>query len=281
MRLAVTFAGTAHAAAGIKRGMILEHSGEFSGKTVLITGAGGGVGSALVKLFASRGSRVIGCDATLASLTAPELHARYEFDLLDRSGLEAAAEQIVAADGVPDIVINNAGWTRAETFDGLTRHKIEAEIDLNLTAVASFSNIMAEAMAARGHGAFVFISSVNALLHFGNPAYAAAKAGINAFARAIAVEFGQRGVRANVVCPGSIRTPAWDHRIAENPAVLDRLKRLYPLGRIVNVEEVAEAVAFLASDRASGISGAILPVDAGLTAGSRPFIEDILGGIER
>ncbi|WP_429944509.1 SDR family oxidoreductase, partial [Brucella abortus] len=128
------------------------------------------------------------------------------------------------------------------------------------------------------HGAFVFVSSVNSLQHFGNPAYAAAKAGINAFARGIAVEFGQRGVRANVVCPGSIRTPAWDHRIAQDPSVLDRLQRLYPLGRIVNVGEVAEAVAFLASERASGITGAVLPVDAGLTAGCRPFIEDILGG---
>jgi NAD(P)-dependent dehydrogenase (short-subunit alcohol dehydrogenase family) len=134
-----------------------------------------------------------------------------------------------------------------------------------------------QAMVERGYGCFVFISSVNALLHFGNPAYAAAKAGINAFARAIAVEYGHKGVRANVVCPGSIRTPAWDHRIQQDPQVLEKLKRLYPLGRIVNVEEVAEAVAFLASDRASGITGTILPVDAGLTAGCRPFIEDILG----
>ncbi|MND82563.1 2-keto-3-deoxy-L-fuconate dehydrogenase [compost metagenome] len=133
-------------------------------------------------------------------------------------------------------------------------------------------------MAANGRGAFVFISSVNSLSHFGNPAYAAAKAGINAFARALAVEYGQQGLRANVVCPGSIHTPAWDHRIKNDPAVFDKLKRLYPLGRIVNVNEVAEAVAFLASDRASGITGTILPVDAGLMAGCRPFIEDILGG---
>ncbi|MBA8818199.1 SDR family oxidoreductase [Ochrobactrum sp. GPK 3] len=256
----------------------MAHAGEFAGKSVLITGAGGGVGSALVKLFAAHGARVIGCDTTLDHLTAEELHSRHAFDLLDRSMLEPAAAQIIAADGLPDIVINNAGWTRAETFDGLVQSKIEAEIDLNLTAVAGFSNVMAQAMAARGRGVFVFISSVNAVLHFGNPAYAAAKAGINAFAKAIAVEFGQKGVRANVVCPGSIRTPAWDHRIAQNPAVLERLKRLYPLGRIVDTREVAEAVAFLASDRASGITGAILPVDAGLTAGSRPFIDDILGG---
>lgn len=115
-------------------------------------------------------------------------------------------------------------------------------------------------------------------MHFGNPAYAAAKAGINAFVRALAVEYGAYGLRANTVCPGSIRTAAWDHRIAKDPAVLDKLRRLYPLGRIVDVAEVAEAVAFLASSRASGITGTVLPVDAGLMAGCRPFIDDILGG---
>jgi len=256
----------------------VEQAGEFTGKSVLVTGAGGGVGSALVKLFSERGARVIGCDTTLEAMTGDDFHVRHAFDLLDRDGLELAAKRIIAESGLPDIVINNAGWTRAETFDGLDQGNIDAEIDLNLTAVAGFSNVMAQAMAARGQGVFVFISSVNGLLHFGNPAYAAAKAGINAFARGIAVEFGRKGVRANVVCPGSIRTPAWDHRIAQDASVLERLQRFYPLGRIVDTREVAETVAFLASDRASGITGAILPVDAGLTAGCRPFIEDILGG---
>lgn len=236
------------------------------------------MGGALAAFFSARGGRVIGCDTSVDQMTASDFHSRHAFDLLDRGALEAAAQKIIASDGVPDIVINNAGWTRAETFEGLDQGKIEIEIDLNLTSVAGFSAVMAQAMAARGHGVFVFVSSVNGLLHFGNPAYAAAKAGINAFARGIAVEFGRQGVRANVVCPGSIRTPAWDHRIAQDAGVLDRLQRFYPLGRIVNVGEVAEAVAFLASERASGITGAILPVDAGLTAGSRPFIEDILGG---
>lgn len=259
------------------KGNYVEHPAEFETKTVLITGAGGGVGSALTTLFSSRGARVIGCDTTLENMASSDFYTRHVFDLLDRAGLHSAVQKIISDDGVPDIVINNAGWTRAETFNDLNQSKIETEIDLNLTAVAVFSTLLVKAMAERGHGNLVFISSVNALLHFGNPAYAAAKAGMNALARAIAVEYGHKGVRANVVCPGSIRTPAWDHRIAQDPSVLERLQRLYPLGRIVNVEEVAEAVAFLASDRASGITGAILPVDAGLTAGCRPFIEDILG----
>jgi NAD(P)-dependent dehydrogenase (short-subunit alcohol dehydrogenase family) len=180
-------------------------------------------------------------------------------------------------DGVPDILINNAGWTRAETIDALTADRIEQELDLNLTGVMTFADPLIKAMSKRGSGSVVFISSVNAIAHFGNPAYAAAKAGINAYAKSVAVELGRSGLRANVVCPGSIRTAAWDHRLAKDPEILGRLKRLYPLGRIVNASEVAEAIAFLASDRASGITGAVVPVDAGLTAGYLPFIDDILG----
>ncbi|MBN9237676.1 MULTISPECIES: SDR family oxidoreductase [Phyllobacteriaceae] len=251
---------------------------EFQGKTVVITGAGGGLGSALVALLAERGARVVGCDQSMEALSNPAIASRHVFDLTDRAALETAAANLVERDGVPDILVNNAGWTRAETLVALNAASIERELDLNLTGVMTFADPLTKAMAKRGGGSVVFVSSVNAIAHFGNPAYAAAKAGINAYAKALAVELGRSGVRANVVCPGSIRTAAWDHRLEKNPDILGKLKRLYPLGRIVNAKEVAEAVAFLASERASGITGVVMPVDAGLTAGYLPFIDDILGG---
>ncbi len=251
---------------------------DFLGKTVVITGAGGGLGSALVDIFAARGARVIGCDQSAEALSSSNLASAHIFDLLDHAAVERAAAAILETEGPPDVLINNAGWTRAEMLHALDRDRTEREVDLNLTGVMVFTGPLACAMAGRGSGSVVFISSVNALLHFGNPAYAAAKAGINAYARGIAVEYGRRGVRANVVCPGSIRTAAWEHRLAKDQEVLGKIQRLYPLGRIVEAREVAETVAFLASEHASGITGAVLPVDAGLTAGCLPFIDDVLAG---
>lgn len=251
--------------------------GEFRGKKVLITGAGGGLGSALVEIFANAGGDLLLCDRAAESIahTAWPVHL---FDLADQLSIERAASEIVERHGVPDVIVNNAGWTRAETMASLTPELIDLEVRLNLTGVATFTNALLPSMVARGSGALVFISSVNALAHFGNPAYAAAKSGINAFSKAIAVEYGRKGIRSNVVCPGSIRTPAWAHRLAKDPDVMNSLRRLYPLGRIVEATEVAEAAAFLASPRSSGITGVVLPVDAGATAGFLPFIDEVLGG---
>ena len=248
------------------------------GKIVLITGAGGGLGRALVAAFAEEGARVIGADKPEADLTELPLHAQVRFDLRDRTQTLAVAEALCAPETLPDVLVNNAGWTRLERMADITVENADDEIGLNLSRVVTFTIPVLQAMAARGAGSIVFIASVNALQHFGNPAYAAAKAGIVAFAKGIAVEYGGRGLRANVVCPGSIRTTAWNHRIARDAAIPGKLARIYPMERIVTAQEVARTAVFLASDLASGVTGATLPVDAGLTAGNKPFIDEILGG---
>jgi NAD(P)-dependent dehydrogenase (short-subunit alcohol dehydrogenase family) len=123
-------------------------------------------------------------------------------------------------------------------------------------------------MKARRAGVIVNIGSVNGLSALGDAAYSAGKAGMISLTKSLALEFGRYNIRVNIVCPGTVRTPIWDKRAARNPEVLKQLTRWYPLGRIVEPIEVMRAVAFLASDAASAITGVVLPVDCGLTAGN-------------
>ncbi|NGP17407.1 SDR family oxidoreductase [Devosia aurantiaca] len=246
----------------------------LEGKSVLITGAGGGIGRALVHSFHAAGSRIIAADRE----PIIELSASREliFDQSDAEATRAAVLADIATHGAPDVVIANAGFTRAEHLGQLDDAVWQSEMAINLNGAYALVDPITKAMAERGSGSVVFISSVNAFQHFGNPAYSAAKAGLIAYAKAIAVELGGRGVRANVVAPGSVRTPAWDHRLEGDPRLLDKVLPHYPLGRMVSPEEVANTTMFLASDAASGITGVTVPVDAGLLAGNLRFVDEVL-----
>ncbi len=247
---------------------------DFTGRRVVITGAGGGVGCALTAGFSKAGAEVVACDVEGADLTGTHIAERHHFDLRDGAALARAVEKIVTG-GVPAAVISNAGWSRADRLDQVSAEGLADEMDRNFTGAALFTQAFLPAMRARGAGCFVFVSSVNALSHHGNPAYSAAKAAVLAWMRALAVEEGRHGLRANAVTPASIRTKIWENRLNADPGILDRLAALYPLGRIVTTEEVANAVLFLASPLASGITGAVLNVDAGLMAGNLPFFNAI------
>ena len=250
----------------------------LDGKTVLISGAGGGIGRSLVAAFRAAGAAVIGADRDASMLDGLDLGGTILFDQADPSATRAAVLAHIERHGVPDAVVSNAGFTRAEHLGQLDDAVWASEMAINLNGAYAMTDPIVAGMARRGSGSLVFISSVNALAHFGNPAYSAAKAGLIAYARAIAVERGGDGVRANVVCPGSVRTPAWDHRLAADPTLLDNVLPHYPLGRMVSPAEVANAALFFCSDASSGISGTVLPVDAGLTAGNLRFVDDVLRG---
>ena len=245
---------------------------------VLITGAGGGIGVALVDVFRGAGARVSGADRDAALLEPLGLAHHLVCDLADPASVDATVRTYIDLHGCPDVVVSNAGYTRAETMDDVDQVAWDAELAVNLTGAFALTRPIVAAMASRGSGSLVFVATVNALAHFGNPAYSAAKAGLVAYAKAIAVERGPMGVRCNVVCPGSVRTPAWDHRFARDPGLMDKVRPHYPLGRIVTPDEVAQTVRFLASPLASGITGAVVPVDAGLTAGNSVFVTSVIAG---
>lgn len=250
----------------------------LDGKTVVISGAGGGIGQSLVSAFRAAGAAVVGADRDAAMLDGLDLEGQILFDQADPKATRAAVDAYLKAHGAPDAVVSNAGFTRAETLDQLDDDVWGSELAINLNGAYAMTDPIVAAMAARGSGALVFISSVNALGHYGNPAYSAAKAGLVAYAKSIAVERGGQGVRANVICPGSVRTPAWDHRLEADPTLLDNVLPHYPLGRMVLPAEVANAAVFYCSDAASGITGTVLPVDAGLTAGNLRFVDEVLRG---
>ena len=250
----------------------------LDGKTVLISGAGGGIGQSLVAAFHAAGAKIFGADREAGMLSTLDLNGQVLFDQADPKATRASVERYLSEHGTPDAVVSNAGFTRAEHLGQVDDDVWASELAINLSGAYAMTDPIVAAMAERGSGSLVFISSVNALAHYGNPAYAAAKAGLVAYAKAIAVERGGEGVRANVIAPGSVRTPAWDHRLAADPTLLDNVLPHYPLGRMVLPVEVANAAVFFCSDAASGITGTVLPVDAGLTAGNLRFVDDVLRG---
>lgn len=173
---------------------------------------------------------------------------------------------IVLSQGQVRTLVNNAGGTNVGSLDKMSGQRWRAEIALNLDATYLCFKAFAESI-KETQGSVVNVTSVNGVCVFGNPAYSAAKAALINFTKSIAVEYGKFGVRANAVAPGTVLTKAWEAKTHEGQNVFDRIKGWYPLERIIQPEDVANAVAFLASDQAAAITGVCLPVDCGLLAG--------------
>jgi NAD(P)-dependent dehydrogenase (short-subunit alcohol dehydrogenase family) len=246
--------------------------GRFSGSKVLITGAGGGLGQALVRQFLTDGAHIIAHDRTEAMLqTLTDQHLEFTPLVAEMRDIKSLRQKVAAVvQGGVDVLINNAAIAIARSYKSLTEALIDEEIDVNLRAIFHLTEPVVERMKAQQSGTIVTIGSVNALAHFGHPVYSASKAGLGAMTRALAVELGKYGIRANMVCPGTIRTPAWNDRLAENPGILEEVGKWYPLRRVALPEEVARVVAFLASSDAAIVTGAIVNADCGLMAGMPP-----------
>ena len=239
----------------------------LAGKTALITGAAGGIGKAMCQLFVELGATVIACDSAgerLAAFAAgkPKLHP-VAADITDDKAFAVALAPAVAKAGAPAILVINVGFTTAETLDATSLQDWRLEVEGNLTGAFIVTEAVRHGMAQAGGGAIVNIGSVNGLGFYGNPAYSAAKAGLESFTRSLAMALAKHKIRANIICPGTIRSPAWDRRMENDPTTLQRVSRWYPIGRVGEPIDVARAAAFLASDAASFITGATLVVDGG------------------
>ena len=247
---------------------------DFSGKVVLVTGAAGGIGQELCRHFGGLGAAVAALDrrpevkAFVHGLSADRIAAAGAVaDIGEMEQVEHAVNTLSTALGDTDILVNNAGVSARSSLEATSPDSWHRDLNDNLNGAYHCTSTVIPAMKAKG-GAIVNIGSVNGLASFGDPAYSAAKAGLISFTRALAMEYGRYGIRANVICPGTVRTPVWEHRVARNPEILKKLVKWYPLQRIAEPADIARAAAFLASDAASAITGAILPVDCGLTAGN-------------
>jgi len=245
---------------------------DFTGKVVLITGAAGGIGQALSREFGTRGAAIAALDradtvhAFSETLGAEGIRAAAaEADIGDAEAVAAAVSALRSALGPVAVLVNNAGYSSRATLAMSDPASWADDVNLNLNGAYNVTHACIDDLRS-ARGAIVNISSVNGLAGYGDPAYSAAKAGLINYTKSLAMEYGPDGVRANVICPGTVRTPIWEHRIARNPKVLEDLTRWYALGRVAEPEDVARAALFLASDLAAGITGVTLPVDCGLTA---------------
>ena len=254
----------------------------FKGKLVLITGAAQGVGRGILNYFIRHEADVIIVDIDQAALQKIDTelqstHVKYCILHCDVTDEKKVAQQFPEAEQTMgksvDILINVAGGATCELLQDSTTAHFKKELELNLFAAYYCVQALRASFIKKRSGVIINIGTVNAMTTLGYPCYSAAKAALESYTKALAVEFGKYGIRANIVCPASIKTRLWEDRALRNPNVFNEIKQWYPLGDIATPEDVAEAVGFLASDAAKMITGVNLPVDAGLMAGTPALIE--------
>ena len=257
----------------------------YTGKNVLVSGGGSGIGHAICLRLAAEGANIILIDKNLKGGQAVEQELKLQdtkvlfvqADITSEADVEKVHKEATLFFGTIDVLVNNAGAAFAENYAMTTLENWNQDIALNLTGHYMLTRLFLPDMEAQGKGAITNISSVNGAQSFGNPAYSAAKAGVISFTQTLAIEYGPKGIRANVVLPGTIETPVWQTRKDSRPEVFELVKGWYPVGRVGRPEDIAAAVAFLSADEASFINGASLNVDGGLTAGNFRMIKDITG----
>ncbi len=258
-------------------------------RVAFVTGGGSGIGRAICQLFAQEGAIVVAADRfperaieTANLITAAGgVAIGLDIDVADASKVKVAIGQATDQYGRIDILVNNAGLSIGDRITDFDEAMWDLNLDVVLKSVYLCSREVIPGMAERHDGVILNIGSVNGLLAIGESAYSAAKAGMVNLTQNMAIHYGDDGIRVNLIAPGTIRTPIWDARLEADPTAFDQLTPWYPLGRVGEIDDIAKAALFLCSDDASWITGAILPVDGGISAGNYRLNKDLQGVREK
>ncbi len=249
----------------------------FEGKTVVVTGGGGGIGGATCRRFGREGAKVAVFDINLeaAQRVAADIVSQggtagaFKCDITDRASVDAALAAAQAQLGPFDVLVNNAGWDVFKPFTRTEPAQWDKLIAINLTGALHMHHAVLPVMAARKAGRIVNIASDAARVgSSGEAVYAACKGGLVAFSKTIAREHARHGITVNVVCPGPTDTALFaDYKEgAGNPEkLMEAFTRSIPLGRIGRPDDLPGAILFFASDDAAYVTGQVLSVSGGLT----------------
>jgi NAD(P)-dependent dehydrogenase (short-subunit alcohol dehydrogenase family) len=242
--------------------------GSLDGKVAVITGAGSGMGKASVRVFVREGAKVVAADITGAEKkTASEVGGEVlpvPCDVARESDVEAMVRAAVAEFGRLDALLNVAGIAEGVMLTDVTMEHYDRTMDVDLRGVVLGTKHGIRAMLEAGDGgAVVNWSSIGGLnSSMATSVYGAAKAGVISVTKSAALEYASKGIRVNAVCPGYIKTEIMGAMLDQYPGAAEKT----PLKRLGQPHEIAEVAAFLVSDRASFVTGAIIPVDGGRSA---------------
>jgi 2-hydroxycyclohexanecarboxyl-CoA dehydrogenase len=241
----------------------------LAGSTAIVTGGAGGIGTRIVAELSSLGAKVaiLDIDEVRAKQVAEAHNATaFRVDLTDPDDIANAHRVVQDELGTVDILVSNAGWDKVGPFVDSDPAVWDVLMAINLRAPIQLTHCVLPAMIERGAGRLIYVSSdAGRVGSSGEAVYSACKGGIISFAKTVAREVARKGITSNSVCPGPTDTPLMAEAMGDNPKLITALNRAVPMGRIGTPEDVAPAVAFLATKEAGYITGQVLSVSGGLT----------------